>query len=161
MLWKSAIAVVLTMMTLGLRVAIAEEESTAKCIVLEGTPEEVGGEFATLNGKKIKADFEQFARENQDLLKAGTEYLEITKKLAPYWLAEAAAVAKEIGVDPTLFAIYLGAKYRGVPMTRPVLVNPPVSPAALATPKSVTFTSPPGRRKMFAGLTSRCRIPFS
>jgi len=114
MLWKSAIAVILAMMTLGLRVAIAEEESTAKCIVLEGTPEEVGGAFAKLNGEKIRADFERFARENQNLLKTGTKYLEITKKLAPYWLAEATAVAKEIGVDPTLFAIYLGAKYRGV-----------------------------------------------
>jgi hypothetical protein len=30
-----------------------------------------------------------------------------TKKLAPYWLAEATAVAKDIGVDPTLFVIYL------------------------------------------------------
>jgi hypothetical protein len=93
MLWKSAIAVVLTMMTLGLRVAIAGEESTAKCIVLEGTPEEVGGRFAKLNGKKIKADFERFAREAPNLLKAGTRYLEITKKLAPHWLAEATAVA--------------------------------------------------------------------
>ena len=82
MLWKSAVAAVLTMTTLGLRVATAEVESTAKCIVLEGTPEEVGREFARLNGKKIKADFERFANENQNLLKTGTEYLEITRRNA-------------------------------------------------------------------------------
>jgi len=114
MLWKSAIAVVLTLMALGLRVAIAQEESTAKYIVLEGTPQEVGREFAKLNGEKIRADFERFTRENKNLMTTGTKYLEITRKLAPHWLAEAAAVAEDIGVDPTLFAIYLGAKYRGV-----------------------------------------------
>lgn len=114
MLWKSAIAVVLTVIALGLRVAIAEEGWTAKCIVLEGTPEEVGAEFAKLNGTKIRADFERFVKENRSVLTTGRRYLEITKKLAPHWLAEAVAVAKEIGVDPTLYGIYLGAKYRGV-----------------------------------------------
>jgi len=114
MLRKSTTAAVLTVMTLGLRVAVAGEDSTAKCIVLEGTPEEVGAEFAKLNGMKIKADFARFVRENQNLLTTGKTYHEITKKLAPHWLAEASAVAKEIGVDPTLFGIYLGAKYRGV-----------------------------------------------
>jgi len=106
MLWKSAIGVVMTMMTL--------EGSTADCIVLEGTPEEVGRAFAQLNGMKIKADFERFTKEHQNLAKTGRRYAEITNKLAPHWLAEAAAVAREIGVDPTLFGIYLGAKYRGV-----------------------------------------------
>lgn len=114
MLWRSAIAVVLTTLTLGPRVAVAEGASTAKCVVLEGTPEEVGREFAKLNGKKIKADFERFARENQHLLETGSKYLEITRKLAPHWLAEATAVAEEIEVDPTLYGVYLGAKYRGV-----------------------------------------------
>jgi hypothetical protein len=112
-LWKGAVAAAL-MMTAGLRVAAAEEKPTMKCIVLEGTPEEVGRAFAQLNGKKIKADFERFMKDHKDLPKTGKRYVEITKKLAPHWLAEAAAVAKEIGVDPTLYGIYLGAKYRGV-----------------------------------------------
>ena len=103
MLWKSAAAVVVTVMALGLRVAIAEEESTATCIVLEGTPEEVGARFAKLNGAKIKADFERFTRENKDLLTTGKTYHEITKKLAPHWLAEAAAVAKGECGDSHLF----------------------------------------------------------
>ena len=114
MFCKITVAVVLAMMVLGLRVANAEVQSTAKCIVLEGTPEEVGRTFAKLNGEKIKADFERFAKENENLLKTGSHYLEITRKLAPHWLAEGAAVAGEIDVDPTLFNIYLGAKYRGV-----------------------------------------------
>ena len=114
MLWKSAIAAVALMMTVGICVAIAEEESTMKCIVLEGTPEEVGRAFAQLNGEKIKEDFERFTKEHQNLLETGRRYVEITERLAPHWLAEATAVAGEIGVDPMLFCIYLGAKYRGV-----------------------------------------------
>lgn len=113
-MFKNVIAVVLVMITLGLRFAIAQEGAAVECIVLEGTPEEVGRTFAKLNGEKIKADFGQFVREHPDLLETGKAYLEITKKLAPHWLAEATAVAKEIGVDPKLYSMYLGAKYRGV-----------------------------------------------
>ncbi|MCP4645385.1 MAG: hypothetical protein GY851_33385 [bacterium] len=85
-----------------------------RCVVLEGTPEEVGRGFAKLNGDKIRADFERFTEEHKDLLETGGRYVEITEQLAPHWLDEASAVAKEIGVDPTLYGIYLGAKYRGV-----------------------------------------------
>ena len=116
MLWKSIITAAL-MMSLASPVVSAEKESTVSCIVLEGTPAEVGRAFAELNGEKSKADFERFAKEHPDLLKTGQTYYDITKKLAPHWLEEATAVAREIDVDPRLFSIYLGAKYRAVNAT--------------------------------------------
>ena len=114
MSWRSAIAAVSMIMFMGNGPVVAAEETPMKCVVLEGTPEEVGREFAKLNGNKIKADFERFTKEHKDLLETGRRYVEITEQLAPHWLAEASAVPNEIGVDPTLYGIYLGAKYRGV-----------------------------------------------
>ena len=113
MSWRNAATLLMTIFFASGPVAAAEE-MPMPCVVLEGTPEEVGREFAKLNGDKIKADFERFSKEHKDLLETGGRYVEITEELAPHWLAEASAVANEIGVDPTLYGIYLGAKYRGV-----------------------------------------------
>jgi hypothetical protein len=114
MSWRSATSALLVTLFIVVRPVAAAEEMPMTYVVLEGTPGEVGREFAKLNGDKIKADFDQFTKEHKDLLETGRRYVEITEKLAPHWLVEASAVANEVGVDPALYAIYLGAKYRGV-----------------------------------------------
>lgn len=97
---------------------INAEEIEEIGICLEGPPEEVGKQWARINSREIIKDVERFIADSglspYQIVERGKTYLEITEKLAPWWLIEAAAVAKEVGIDPEVFNAYQGAKYRGV-----------------------------------------------
>lgn len=88
--------------------------------VFKGTPEEIGKAYGNINKEKILTQYNLWLRASleagmteKDLLKRSEKYLSIARKIAPWWIEEASAIAKTIGVSPEMFNAYTALRYLG------------------------------------------------
>lgn len=90
-------------------------------ILLAGTPETIGTTWAKINKDAIVRDMqtiyldrvEEAGISREMLLERADVYLRIVKEIAPYWLDEGHAIAREAGLDEELYLTFCATVSRG------------------------------------------------
>lgn len=89
-------------------------------IMLSGSPDQIGTTWAKINKQSIikfvNTAWLDRAKEagidTQTLIQRGARYVEIVEKIAPHWLEESRAVARETGLDQELYLAFCGSVSR-------------------------------------------------
>ncbi|MES2594903.1 MAG: hypothetical protein V4662_06190 [Verrucomicrobiota bacterium] len=92
----------------------------AAMVTLKSTPEEIGKAWGELNKTIILEDMQKnYLKKasaakisDETLIKRAEEYVKVAKEVAPHWLTEAAATARAIGVDETLYQAFIDSQSR-------------------------------------------------
>ncbi|MBN1351394.1 hypothetical protein JXJ21_18400 [candidate division KSB1 bacterium] len=100
----------------------SREDMEPECVLLAGTPQQVGTLWGKLNKTAIQADLERAflapAREHQisdkTLIKRSKRFIEISREIAPHWLEEAVAIAGAADVDAKLYTAFIANVYRNL-----------------------------------------------
>ena len=92
-------------------------------VVLEGSPEKVGKEWGRINGKDIRKHLSQYFNgvkavkglTKKIVTKRAERYMSIINEVAPHWLKEAEAIAKEARVSSMAdYMCFAGGRPRGI-----------------------------------------------
>src|SRR5262245_58918166 len=116
--WSSPILRALCLASL-LAAASASAEQTG-LVTLNGTPEQIGSAWGKVNKDRILEDVQSSYLKKADkagisqqvLIERSAAYVRIAKEIAPHWLEEARATAREIGVDEELYQAFIDGHSR-------------------------------------------------
>lgn len=100
----------------------AKEKPAIETVTLRGSPAEIGSLWGRINAAAIHADLEKYylkpAKEAglsiATLIERSQRYAEVSRRYAPHWLEETAAVAESAGVEPGLYLSFTASVYRGL-----------------------------------------------